>query len=89
MPKTLEQTERLSILYDQIESGKLPRAFTPMIGNCRFFELCQGIVGYDACGSANAPVRTPGPPRRDPGNADQGRRRGVAAYSGIGYDRAQ
>ena len=54
---TLEQMERLGILYDQIGSGKLLQAFTPMIGNRLFFELCQRIDGYDSYGTANAPVR--------------------------------
>ena len=55
--ETLERMERLGILYDQIGSGKLLQAFTPMIGNRLFFELCQRIDGYDSYGTANAPVR--------------------------------
>jgi 4-hydroxyphenylpyruvate dioxygenase len=54
---TLERMERLGILYDEIGSGKLLQAFTPMIGNRLFFELCQRIDGYDSYGTANAPVR--------------------------------
>ena len=54
---TLERMERLGILYDQIGSGKLLQAFTPMIGNRLFFELCQRIDGYDSYGTANAPMR--------------------------------
>jgi 4-hydroxyphenylpyruvate dioxygenase len=55
--ETIERMERLGILYDQIGSGKLLQAFTPMIGNRLFFELCQRIDGYDSYGTANAPVR--------------------------------
>ena len=55
--ETIERMERLGILYDQIGSGKLMQAFTPMIGNRLFFELCQRIDGYDSYGTANAPVR--------------------------------
>ena len=55
--ETIERMERLAILYDQIGSGKLLQAFTPMIGNRLFFELCQRIDGYDSYGTANAPVR--------------------------------
>ena len=55
--ETLERMERLGILYDQIGTGKLLQAFTPMIGNRLFFELCQRIDGYDSYGTANAPVR--------------------------------
>jgi 4-hydroxyphenylpyruvate dioxygenase len=69
--ETLERMERLGILYDQIGSGKLLQAFTPMIGNRLFFELCQRINGYDSYGTANAPVRisahrgvTPGLPTK-------------------------
>ena len=54
---TIERMERLGILYDQIGSGKLLQAFTPMIGNRLFFELCQRIDGYDSYGTANAPMR--------------------------------
>jgi 4-hydroxyphenylpyruvate dioxygenase len=55
--ETLERMERLGILYDQIGSAKLLQAFTPMIGNRLFFELCQRIDGYDSYGTANSPVR--------------------------------
>jgi 4-hydroxyphenylpyruvate dioxygenase len=55
--ETIERMERLGVLYDQIGSGKLLQAFTPMIGNRLFFELCQRIDGYDSYGTANAPVR--------------------------------
>jgi 4-hydroxyphenylpyruvate dioxygenase len=54
---TIARMERLGILYDQIGSGTLLQAFTPMIGNRLFFELCQRIDGYDSYGTANAPVR--------------------------------
>ena len=55
--ENIERMERLGILYDQIGSGKLLQAFTPMIGNRLFFEMCQRIDGYDSYGTANAPVR--------------------------------
>jgi 4-hydroxyphenylpyruvate dioxygenase len=68
---TIERMERLGILYDRIGSGTLLQAFTPMLGNRLFFELCQRIDGYDSYGTANAPVRisahrgvTPGLPTR-------------------------
>ena len=47
--------ERLGILYDQIGSGKLLQAFTPMIGNRLFFELCQRTTDT-TYGTANAPA---------------------------------
>lgn len=56
-PVTLERMERLGILYDRIGAATLLQAFTPMIGNRLFFELCQRIDGYDSYGTANAPVR--------------------------------
>jgi 4-hydroxyphenylpyruvate dioxygenase len=55
--QTLERMEHLGILYDRIGSGTLLQAFTPMIGNRLFFELCQRIDGYDSYGTANAPMR--------------------------------
>ncbi|MFV0460643.1 MAG: hypothetical protein ACK5MT_17945, partial [Actinomycetales bacterium] len=56
-PATIDRMERLGIVHDEIGASSLLQAFTPMIGNRLFLELCQRINGYDSYGTANAPVR--------------------------------